>query len=453
MSIDSMMIRPFSSEALWCFIDEFIPRCQNCMRIFSFTGRTPSVLIFIKLKKIKNVMNDNFKNDIEIFVKELMKNLKIDNNDISDNEIMHKFIKNHDTYIKACNKVFPTLIGDDLESKNINIFVMTTLSYLLVDILELIKQQLKSLIIIADKDKITYGSLVKKLCRSINYDDKQSGKIREIFLIDFRNALSHMDYFIEDGYLIFPINTKKTMWNSEQLSKKLQHAKMIFYIIDKIIFKNNIINGNHIYQCKNDSEIITKEEIKKDINKLFYDLKDHDIFKIYSHKFYKRTTMKSVPTYNSHIFQLFKIVLNDKCIQQLNYDELNVFHFKNSVIILNGTIELINKFLREIFIDEKLIDKNKKTLAALIENLCSVLKYDDKQKIKYHEIFLSDFRLAVAHMMYYIEDDHLIFFNKSVKTIWTKKLIQIKSDSMKSIIDTITEFNIKHDLPTQGFTD
>ena len=80
---------------------------------------------------------------------------------------------------------------------------------------------------------------------------------------------------------------------------------MIFYIID---------------QCRNNSEIITKEEIKKDINKLFCDLKDHDIFKIYSHKFYKRTTMK-----HDHILQLFKIVLNDKCIQQLNYDELNGF--------------------------------------------------------------------------------------------------------------------------------
>ena len=398
-------------------------------------------------------MNDNFKNDIEIFVKELMKNLKTDNNEIDNNEIMYKFIKNHDTYIKACNKVFPILIEEDLELKNANIFVITTLSYLLVDILELIKQQLKSLIIITDKDKITYGSLVKKLCRSINYGDKQSDKIREIFLIDFRNALSHMDYFIEDGYLIFPINAKKTMWDSEQLSKKLRHARMIFYIIDKIIFKNSTINSHHTYQCKNNSEIITKEEIKKDINKLFCDLKDHDIFKIYSHKFYKRTTMKSVPTYNSHILQLFKIVLNDKCIQQLNYDELNVFHFKNSVIILNGTIELINKFLREIFIDEELIDKNKKTLSALIENLCSILKYDDKQKRKYHEMFLSDFRLAATHMMYYIEDDRLIFFNKSVKTIWAKELIQIKSDLLKSIIDTITEFNIKHDLPTQGFPD
>ena len=398
-------------------------------------------------------MNDNFKNDIEIFVKELIKNLKTDNNQIDNNEIMYKFIKNHDTYIKACNKVFPILIEEDLELKNANIFVITTLSYLLVDILELIKQQLKSLIIITDKDKITYGSLVKKLCRSINYGDKQSDKIREIFLIDFRNALSHMDYFIEDGYLIFPINAKKTMWDSEQLSKKLRHARMIFYIIDKIIFKNNTINSHHTYQCRNNSEIITKEEIKKDINKLFCDLKDHDIFKIYSHKFYKRTTMKSVPTYNSHIFQLFKIVLNDKCIQQLNYDELNVFHFKNSVIILNGTIELINKFLREIFIDEKLIDKNKKTLSALIENLCSILKYDDKQKRKYHEMFLSDFRLATTHMMYYIEDDRLIFFNKSVKTIWAKELIEIKSDLLKSIIDTITEFNIKHDLPTQGFPD
>ena len=398
-------------------------------------------------------MNDNFKNDIEIFVKELIKNLKTDNNQIDNNEIMYKFIKNHDTYIKACNKVFPILIEEDLELKNANIFVITTLSYLLVDILELIKQQLKSLIIITDKDKITYGSLVKKLCRSINYGDKQSDKIREIFLIDFRNALSHMDYFIEDGYLIFPINAKKTMWDSEQLSKKLRHARMIFYIIDKIIFKNNTINSHHTYQCRNNSEIITKEEIKKDINKLFCDLKDHDIFKIYSHKFYKRTTMKSVPTYNSHILQLFKIVLNDKCIQQLNYDELNVFHFKNSVIILNGTIELINKFLREIFIDEELIDKNKKTLSALIENLCSILKYDDKQKRKYHEMFLSDFRLATTHMMYYIEDDRLIFFNKSVKTIWAKELIEIKSDLLKSIIDTITEFNIKHDLPTQGFPD
>ena len=398
-------------------------------------------------------MNDNFKNDIEIFVKELIKNLKTDNNQIDNNEIMYKFIKNHDTYIKACNKVFPILIEEDLELKNANIFVITTLSYLLVDILELIKQQLKSLIIITGKDKITYGSLVKKLCRSINYGDKQSDKIREIFLIDFRNALSHMDYFIEDGYLIFPINAKKTMWDSEQLSKKLRHARMIFYIIDKIIFKNNTINSHHTYQCRNNSEIITKEEIKKDINKLFCDLKDHDIFKIYSHKFYKRTTMKSVPTYNSHILQLFKIVLNDKCIQQLNYDELNVFHFKNSVIILNGTIELINKFLREIFIDEKLIDKNKKTLSALIENLCSILKYDDKQKRKYHEMFLSDFRLATTHMMYYIEDDRLIFFNKSVKTIWAKELIEIKSDLLKSIIDTITEFNIKHDLPTQGFPD
>ena len=398
-------------------------------------------------------MNDNFKNDIEIFVKELIKNLKTDNNQIDNNEIMYKFIKNHDTYIKACNKVFPILIEEDLELKNANIFVITTLSYLLVDILELIKQQLKSLIIITGKDKITYGSLVKKLCRSINYGDKQSDKIREIFLIDFRNALSHMDYFIEDGYLIFPINAKKTMWDSEQLSKKLRHARMIFYIIDKIIFKNNTINSHHTYQCRNNSEIITKEEIKKDINKLFCDLKDHDIFKIYSHKFYKRTTMKSVPTYNSHILQLFKIVLNDKCIQQLNYDELNVFHFKNSVIILNGTIELINKFLREIFIDEKLIDKNKKTLSALIENLCSILKYDDKQKRKYHEMFLSDFRLATTHMMYYIEDDRLIFFNKSVKTIWAKELIEIKSDLLKSIIGTITEFNIKHDLPTQGFPD
>ena len=398
-------------------------------------------------------MNDNFKNDIEIFVKELIKNLKTDNNQIDNNEIMYKFIKNHDTYIKACNKVFPILIEEDLELKNANIFVITTLSYLLVDILELIKQQLKSLIIITGKDKITYGSLVKKLCRSINYGDKQSDKIREIFLIDFRNALSHMDYFIEDGYLIFPINAKKTMWDSEQLSKKLRHARMIFYIIDKIIFKNNTINSHHTYQCRNNSEIITKEEIKKDINKLFCDLKDHDIFKIYSHKFYKRTTMKSVPTYNSHILQLFKIVLNDKCIQQLNYDELNVFHFKNSVIILNGTIELINKFLREIFIDEELIDKNKKTLSALIENLCSILKYDDKQKRKYHEIFLSDFRLATTHMMYYIEDDRLIFFNKSVKTIWAKELIEIKSDLLKSIIGTITEFNIKHDLPTQGFPD
>ena len=52
-------------------------------------------------------MNDNFKNDIEIFIKKLMKNLKTDNNEINNNEIMHRFIKNHDTYIKACNKVFP----------------------------------------------------------------------------------------------------------------------------------------------------------------------------------------------------------------------------------------------------------------------------------------------------------------------------------------------------------
>ena len=117
-------------------------------------------------------MNDNFKNDIEIFVKELIKNLKTDNNQIDNNEIMYKFIKNHDTYIKACNKVFPILIEEDLELKNANIFVITTLSYLLVDILELIKQQLKSLIIITGKDKITYGSLVKKLCRSINYGEK-----------------------------------------------------------------------------------------------------------------------------------------------------------------------------------------------------------------------------------------------------------------------------------------
>ena len=76
-------------------------------------------------------LNDNFKNDIEIFVKELIKNLKTDNNQIDNNEIMYKFIKNHDTYIKACNKVFPILIEEDLELKNANIFVITTLSYLL----------------------------------------------------------------------------------------------------------------------------------------------------------------------------------------------------------------------------------------------------------------------------------------------------------------------------------
>ena len=56
-------------------------------------------------------MNDNFKNDIEIFIKKLMKNLKTDNNEINNNEIMHRFIKNHDNTLKH-NKVFPILIGD-----------------------------------------------------------------------------------------------------------------------------------------------------------------------------------------------------------------------------------------------------------------------------------------------------------------------------------------------------
>ena len=397
-------------------------------------------------------MNDMIKNDVQIFIKKIIKNknLKINHN-IFHNEILKKFMMDYNVYIKAYNKFIPTFIDENNKSQHVNIFVLTTLSYILVEMLELIKIDMKSLISCSDSNNITYGKLIKKLCKKIGYDYEQSKNIHDIFLVEFRNAVYHMDYHVEDEYLIFPNKEKKYRWNYEELSIKLQNIQIVFDIINVEITKRTKIHDQSINLSENYPRTIIEQDLKNDVDRFLHDLKNHNIFKIYADKFYSRTTTQSTLNYAIYHFTLSSIILNDGYMKLLNDYEYNIFFIKSHIIALNGAIELINKFLKEIFVDHKKTNKSHATLESLIINLCDMLHYNDQQKIKYNEIFLSDFRSATTHIRYCIEDSSLICVDKSKKIIWDASSLKDKMDLINIVIDMIKEFHTKNDLPTDGF--
>lgn len=407
-------------------------------------------VLFMSQSKITCIDN-TVKNDIQTFIEKIIKNKnsKINHNIFHD-EILKKFLIDYNAYVRAYNRFIPTFIDENDKSQNVNIFVLTTLSYVLVEALELIKNDIKSLISLNDSNNITYGRLINKLCKRIGYDHNQSENIKNIFLVEFRNAIYHMDYYIENEYLIFPIKEKKHKWDYEKINRELQTIQVLFDIIDVEItkrIKNNNLPAN---SYKNYQQTIINKNMENDVKQFLYDLKEHDVFKIYADKFYSRTTTKPTLNYSIYQFTLEQIIRNDKYIQMFD-DDLNVFLIKSYIIALNGAIELINKFLKQVFIDHEKTSRTHATLESLITNLCDILHYDERQKIKYNDIFLSDFRSATTHVRYYIENDTLVCINKSVKTIWSTNKLKIRSELIENIIEIIKNFHMENDLQTEGF--
>lgn len=131
------------------------------------------------------------------------------------------------TLEKIANKVDGTLSDEESETFMVQISIWN-----LASILELIKFFLMLLVnkekIDLDPEKAMYGQVIESICKEIGYDETTKKTTLDNFMVDFRNAIFHNKYNIENGGIIYKnYDNQSVILTNLQLSERNNEASVI----------------------------------------------------------------------------------------------------------------------------------------------------------------------------------------------------------------------------------
>lgn len=128
------------------------------------------------------------------------------------------------TLQKIASKVDGTLSNEEAETFMIQISIWN-----LASILELTKFFLMLLInkekIDLDPEKAMYGQVIEAICKEIGYNEITRKITLDNFMVDFRNAIFHNKYNIENGGIIYKnYDNQSVILTNEQLNERNNEA-------------------------------------------------------------------------------------------------------------------------------------------------------------------------------------------------------------------------------------
>lgn len=163
----------------------------------------------------------------------------------------NKFTKNYacrtpiylDTLHKIIEKTDEGKLGIRASNEAINIFIFMNIVYFIVSGLEYIKKLLNVLI---DKEKIsfsnniTYGKLLVILCDKLKYTETQKKSILDNFFLNFRNAISHIQYSITNTGVSVEIDDRTIHYDIKALNQIVNEVTTIFNVFDEFANKKSL---------------------------------------------------------------------------------------------------------------------------------------------------------------------------------------------------------------------
>jgi hypothetical protein len=109
--------------------------------------------------------------------------------------------------------------------------------------LEFIKKMLV-ILILKDKTKsetfLTYGTLIGMLSDKLGYDNSKRKTLRENFYVAYRNAISHIDYYVTGEGIFFKIEHRSHHYNLDEFNDLIFEIKAVADTI--MSFVNNKAN-------------------------------------------------------------------------------------------------------------------------------------------------------------------------------------------------------------------
>ena len=97
---------------------------------------------------------------------------------------------------------------------------------------------------ISSQNFITYGRLLSLISDKLGESENYKKTVVDAFLIELRNAISHVDYFIEEYQIIIKINGKQETFDFNSFTVIVNNVRAIMETILK--FKQYAQNQNNI---------------------------------------------------------------------------------------------------------------------------------------------------------------------------------------------------------------
>lgn len=158
------------------------------------------------------------------FNSELYKRYKNDIEDFKTRSVLYS-----SALQKTISLVFKT---DQLSEEEKTIFVYQNAVWFLSSILEYIKIWLMLLvdrsIVTFDPEKVMYGSLLKEICKALDYNESMKNTTFDNFQVDFRNAVFHVNYHITTKGIQYKNYKGETVdLTFDQLIERIHEAEVI----------------------------------------------------------------------------------------------------------------------------------------------------------------------------------------------------------------------------------
>lgn len=134
--------------------------------------------------------------------------------------------------------------------------------------LEYIKKLLK---ILLDKNKIsfgdntTYGQLINDICAKLVWDKTKREVIRQNFFVDFRNAISHVDYYVTMDGVFFKIKKNTIRLSIDEFIVMVNSIKTIVDALSSFILEKTDELQKQAEEMEKKADELNRqaEEIKK----------------------------------------------------------------------------------------------------------------------------------------------------------------------------------------------
>jgi len=204
-------------------------------------------------KATKQFLNTIDERKLYQFNSELYKKYK---NDIGN------FQKRSVLYTEAFQKTISIISKtDQLTEEEQTIFISQNAVWFLSSVLESIKIWLMLIvdrsIVTFEPEKVMYGSLLKEICKALDYDESMKNATFNNFQVDFRNAVFHVNYNITAKCMEYKNYNGETVdLTFDQLIERIHEAEVI-------------LNEISAFADKKSEELDKKaEEMQSQIDKL-----------------------------------------------------------------------------------------------------------------------------------------------------------------------------------------
>lgn len=197
-----------------------------------------------------------------------------------DSKLLHDaFTQNFPTSAESAGNTFGAIVEHYMDGitdlkishSDMTIFMGVFGTNLMNSYLEYIKKLLK---ILLDKNKIsfgdntTYGQLINDICTKLVWDETKKEVIRQNFFVDFRNAISHVDYYVTMDGVFFQIKKNTIRLNMDEFIVMVNSIKTIVDTLSLFILEKTEELKKQAEEMEKKADELNKqaEEIKK--NKL-----------------------------------------------------------------------------------------------------------------------------------------------------------------------------------------